>query len=457
VRRSLALIVDSDEQRRSCLAAAVASLGCDIREFLSPAEIVDAVGRLRPDLVLIGFLATGEQDVFAAVEQLRRADRRLPILLAVRGGSEAVAIGALRRGVKDYFAEPLDTMVVAASVRRCLSARDNRRAEDRGAGLPKAARAGPLIGDSPSMRRVQAYLSKVAQHDVTVLITGETGTGKELAAAQIHERSPRRNARFVSVNCAAIPDGLLESELFGHEGGAFTGASGPREGLLQLADRGTVLFDEIGDMGTAAQAKILRAIENREVYRLGGKRPIRVDVRVIAATNQDVERAVREGRFRSDLYFRLNVARVHLPPLRERRSDIRVLLDHYLQELNRRSTAKVDGFSPEALETLQAYDWPGNVRELKNLVEAVFVSPPTGRVEIGDLPETIRHRLRATSGLGEAERRRLIDALFEVNWNKSRAAELLHWSRMTLYRKMAQYSVVRSSASASRRSAVTPP
>jgi two-component system response regulator HydG/two-component system response regulator AtoC len=249
------------------------------------------------------------------------------------------------------------------------------------------------------------------------------------------------------VNCAAIPEGLVETELFGHEAGAFTGASGSRQGLLQSANGGTAFLDEIGDMGPAAQTKILRAIERQEVYRVGGRLPTTVDVRIVAATNQDLERAVDEGRFRKDLYFRLNVARVHLPPLRERSADIPGIVDHYLQAFNRGAEQVIEGFTPEALEALVTYDWPGNVRELRNLIEGLFVAPPPGRVRVDDLPPLFRERLRLHCRMPRADRARLLDALLAANWNKSQAAKMLHWSRMTLYRKMAKYSVVTSSPS----------
>jgi DNA-binding NtrC family response regulator len=245
------------------------------------------------------------------------------------------------------------------------------------------------------------------------------------------------------VNCAAIPDGLLESELFGHESGAFTGAVGRRDGLMQAADSGTMFLDEIADMGVQGQAKILRALETREVYRLGGKRPERLDVRFVAATNQDLERAVEEGRFRKDLYYRLAVVRVHLPALRERRSDIGLLLDHYLEQLNPEPTSAAT-LAEDTRQMLQAYDWPGNVRELKNLVEALFVAAPTHPIALDDLPDAFRASLRRMAAAGGAERRRLMDALLAANWNKSRAAKMLHWSRMTVYRKMAKYSVILS-------------
>lgn len=389
-------------------------------------------------------------EALAAVERLHAYDRRLPIILIVRDGSETLAVEALRAGVKDYFAEPVDTAALTTAIRRCLASRHSRPAVETSAAAGPAAAGRPesLITSTPAMRAVCAYLDRVAQSDATVLITGETGTGKELAARRVHEGSRRRHGRFIPVNCAAIPEGLLESELFGYEPGAFTGASRSREGLLQLADRGTAFLDEIGEMGPAAQAKILRAIETREVHRLGGRQPIPVDTRVIAATNQDLEREVDEGRFRKDLYYRLNVARVHLPPLRERRADIPALIDHYLRTLNRGTAASIDGFAPQTLDALVAYDWPGNVRELKNLIESLFVAPPSGRIRIEDLPQAFRDRLQRYCRLPAAERARLLDALLAADWNKSRAAEMLHWSRMTLYRKMAKYSVVTSDSAA---------
>src|SRR5262249_6694658 len=273
-----------------------------------------------------------EREALAVVERLHGYDRRLPIVLVATSGSEALAVAALRAGVADYYSEPIDYHSFAAGVTRCL--RNGRGSAAAAPRAPASHAALTLVGTSGVMRWMEEYLTKIADRDVTVLITGETGTGKEIAAALIHGRSRRRATALVTVNCAAIPDSLLEAELFGHESGAFTGAVGARPGLMQVADRGTLFFDEVGDMGLAAQAKVLRAIEAREVYRVGGKTPIALDIRVVAATNQDLERAVEDGRFRKDLYFRLNVARVHLPPLRERRSDIAALLDHYLREMN---------------------------------------------------------------------------------------------------------------------------
>jgi DNA-binding NtrC family response regulator len=438
-----AIIADSNEARRERLATAVARVGCAVRRVADPRRLTLEARGCVLHLAVVGFAAHEERAALEAIVRLREIDRRLPVLVVADRGSEEVAVAALRVGAKDYFHEPLDLASFAASARRCLMAVESRQPDRAPAGETPRQAAAWLVGVSPKMRKISDYLARVAEHDATVLLTGETGTGKELAAARIHDLSRRRKARFVSVNCAAIPDGLLESELFGHESGAFTGAVGRRDGLMQAADSGTMFLDEIADMGVQGQAKILRALETREVYRLGGKRPERLDVRFVAATNQDLERAVEEGRFRKDLYYRLAVVRVHLPALRERRSDIGLLLDHYLEQLNPEPTSAAT-LAEDTRQMLQAYDWPGNVRELKNLVEALFVAAPTHPIALDDLPDAFRASLRRMAAAGGAERRRLMDALLAANWNKSRAAKMLHWSRMTVYRKMAKYSVILS-------------
>jgi DNA-binding NtrC family response regulator len=442
VNRSLALVFDSDERRRECLSAALAR-ECAVHESARLSDLSPDAGRVHPTVVIIGFRDAESIDVLAAIDRLHAADRRLSVVLVTTPGSEDTAIAALRAGVKDYLREPLDKDALAACVRRCFASDASRRPPQRTARTASDPRD-RFIGSSGAMRALGDQLVRVAQSEATVLITGETGTGKELVAERIHDYSARRAGRFVSVNCAAIPESLLESELFGYESGAFTGAVRAREGLLQLANRGTIFLDEVGDLALQAQAKLLRAIETREVHRLGGTRPEKLDVRIVAATNQDLDSALEAGRFRKDLYFRLNVARIHLPPLRERRSDIVPLLEHYLRVLNRGPHAGAAGFSPEAIAALQTYDWPGNVRELKNLVEAILVSPRSDPLDIRDLPEDFRRRLQQLCSLPSAERRRLIDALLTAKWNKSKAATLLHCSRMTLYRKMAKYSVVTS-------------
>jgi DNA-binding NtrC family response regulator len=339
---------------------------------------------------------------------------------------------------------PFSYESLATTMNRCLS--DSLPQKSLAARNMTASRLNNgqrMIGASPLMRKINVYIEKVASTDSTVLITGESGTGKELVAELIHRNSPRQQNPFLRVNCAAIPDSLLESELFGYERGAFTGAHAFKEGQLKLADRGTVFLDEIGDMSPYAQAKVLRAIENREIQRLGGKGSIPLDIRLLAATNQDLEQLVSAGKFRKDLYFRLSVARIQLPPLRDRKEDIPCLFEHYIAELNRRFGLNVEGFTEEALAYLLDYDWPGNVRELKNLLEATFVTLPSQRIGIMDLPEPFRERSRQAEGPLPDERERVLSALVSTQWSRRKAAEQLHWSRMTLYRKMLKYDLIR--------------
>ena len=255
----------------------------------------------------------------------------------------------------------------------------------------------------------------------------------------VHRASPRRGKPLIPVNCAAIPETLVESELFGHERGAFTGAHASRQGKFQMAEGGTVFLDEIGDMDLGSQAKLLRAIESKEVYSLGSRTGMRINVRIVAATNQDPEQLVRENRFRKDLYFRLNVARVHLSPLRDRKEDIRLLVEHSIGELNRRFGYSVNGCTREAWDLLHRYDWPGNVRELKNLMEATFIGLSSAMISPADFPEAFHRHLEAADAADTGERERLVTTLFATNWNKSKAAKALQWSRMTLYRKIAKY------------------
>ncbi len=298
-----------------------------------------------------------------------------------------------------------------------------------------------MIGDSSIMRELKQDMLQIAKSQSTVLITGETGTGKELAAEFIHANSSRRKQAFVCINCAAIPDTLLESELFGHVKGAFTGADEYRDGLLVSANGGTILLDEIGDMSLCAQAKILRVVEKKEVCRVGSNRGVPLDIRFVAATNHDLEAMTNGGTFRKDLFYRLNVARIHLPPLRERAEDIPFLLRHYCRDLTRNTGSSVPEFSDECLRHLQSYGWPGNIRELKNMTEALFLKDLPRKIAIEDLPRHLRLFIENRADLSLPEREALVEALFSAKWNKSEAAKKLHWSRMTLYRKIAKYRI----------------
>jgi two-component system response regulator HydG len=300
-----------------------------------------------------------------------------------------------------------------------------------------------IVGESPAMATLAAYIPKVARSRAPVLVTGETGTGKERVAQAVHALSPRSAKPFVVINCGALPDSLIESELFGHARGAFTGAVGALRGKLIDADEGTLFLDEIGEMSLYAQARLLRVLETQEVHPLGGGPPRRVDIRVVAATNRHLEDEVAAQRFRADLFYRLNVARLNIPPLRERPGDVALLARHVIEEFNQRDNVHVKEPDPDLLAALMAYDWPGNVRELRNVIEAVFIDPPAGPVGFEHLPAAFRLQFgpyRQTTPA--SERTRLIDALERTNWNKAEAAKALNWSRMTVYRKLVKYDVV---------------
>ena len=343
-----------------------------------------------------------------------------PVFLITSKGSEELAVAALNAGISHYLRLPLTAEQLAIAFESVLPC------------LLSGSPAHGMVGNSHVMEDLRRYLQRAASFPTNVLITGETGTGKELVASFLHHHSSRAGKMLITINCAAIPNDLLESELFGHERGAFTGAHLAQQGKLQLADGGTVFLDEIGDLSLSAQAKILRLLETGEIQRLGASQPQRINVRFLSATNRDLE---ADPAFRRDLYFRLDVARVHLPPLRERSDDVLLLADHFRQHFDRKFGCRTTAFSEEAKNHLLRHRWPGNVRELRNLVEAAFIEPGPDAFGTLDLPA----RFCKSSAAPGDERARILAALTVTHWNRSRAAEQLQWSRMTLYRKMAQH------------------
>ncbi len=303
-----------------------------------------------------------------------------------------------------------------------------------------------IIGESAAIRSLRDSLPKIAARDCTVLITGETGTGKERIAEAIHQCSARRAREMICINCAALPEALLESELFGHEKGAFTGAVTRYPGKLRIADGGTLLLDEIGDMTLSCQAKVLRALETRQISAIGARTAHSVDIRMIASTNHELQPLIEQNQFRKDLFYRLNVVRLELPPLRERKEDIPLLVRHYVAHFNCALNERVEGVTPDAMGALMCYDWPGNVRELRNVIEFTFIDPRRV-LDVDQLPEHLRSdRLART----QPEKERLVAALCATKWNKSRAARELNWSRMTLYRKLHKYHLSDSNAPSGR-------
>jgi len=383
------------------------------------------------------------------LELLRAAKAISPdvdVILLTAFGTVEEAVKAMKDGAYDFLTKPFRREQLLKLVDKALERRDlieqNRALKQQ---LEDIRAKGQMIGASPSFRRMLTLIEQIADSSATVLIQGESGTGKELAARAIHERSARRTGPFVAVNCAALPDTLLESELFGYEKGAFTGAAGRKEGRFELAHGGTLFLDEVADLSLVTQPKILRVLQEGEFERLGGTRTLQVDVRIVAATNQDLAEMVKEKRFREDLYYRLNVITIRVPPLRERHEDIGVLAQHYLRVYAAKNGRKLEGFSNEALERLDSYAWPGNVRELENLIERSVLLARKDRIDAEDLPEEIAGVKRPPrdailglvgTSLAEIERRLLDETLRITGGNKTQAAKLLGIDVRTVARKL---------------------
>jgi DNA-binding NtrC family response regulator len=373
-----------------------------------------------------------------------------PLILITAFGDVSGAMEAIQRGAHDYVSKPFNVEELALTVQRALERRrllEESRTQRQGRPEGEGRALADIVGRSPAMLEVYKLVARVAPTLSTVLVVGESGTGKELVARAIHTHSPRAPGPFVAVNCSALSESLLESELFGHEKGSFTGASAQKRGLFEEADGGTLFLDEIGDVGAKMQAQLLRALQEGEVRRVGGSEPVKVDVRVVAATNRDLEAEVREGRFREDLWFRINVVTIRLPPLRERPGDIPLLVEHFLVKYASRERRREAGMAPEAAAALIRHNWPGNVRELENTVERALALSKDGFILSSDLPREI-----ATLGapqqppapslvddrptLAELERRYIDLVLRETGGNKKRAAEILGIDRRTLYRML---------------------
>lgn len=444
MKASTILVVERNDTLRKKLKQVLLQDGYHSIESSNTTEALGIIQHRVIHLVILGSLEGG-RDRFQIAQEIRQRNSAIPLILITHDSTEEIAIAAIKFGISDYFKQPVSFEEFAESVRQCLpGASSHPSFGTQGTPRQHLFDAEKFIGDCLPMREIKTYIRKVARTDSNVLITGETGTGKELTAELIHKNSPRNKHPFVCINCTAIPDSLLESELFGCERGAFTGADTLREGKLKQAEGGTVFLDEIGDMSIYHQAKILRVIESKQVQRLGGKGNIPLNIRIIAATNKNLEQMVSEGTFRKDLYYRLNVANIHLPPLKQRRDDIPVLLDHYVRELNNRFGHTIKGFSAHALKFFHSYDWPGNIRELKNLLESIMVNTDAGWISFQDLPESFRSRIIDTKISSEDEKDRLLAILLSTNWNKAEAARKLHWSRMTLYRKIERYQIIKN-------------
>jgi two-component system nitrogen regulation response regulator NtrX len=445
---STVLIVDDEIAIRETLEMILTYEKYQVLKAGSGAEALGVVEKQTPDVILLDVKMPG-MDGFEVLERLKQSGKGVPVIVISGHGNIETAVEAVKQGAYDFLEKPLDRSRLLVTVRNCL---DHRKARTVASTLVRQWRnSAPLVGESAGMRQVRAFIDKVGPSEGTVLITGENGTGKELVVRAIHQASSRRDGPLVEVNCAAIPRDLVESELFGHEKGSFTGADRQRIGKFEQADGGTLFLDEIGDMNEDAQAKVLKAVEESRFQRVGGGETRTVNVRIVAATNRDL--AEPDSGFRRDLFFRLNVLSIHLPPLREREGDVDLLLEWFMAELSGRLKVAPRRYAPETIAQLRAYSWPGNVRELRNLVERTLILASGSVIQPADLPLLPGARQTAVGG----------DSLFEASdfqdfkarsegaflqyklkenlYNVSRTAEVLGMQRSNLYKKITKYGL----------------
>jgi two-component system response regulator PilR (NtrC family) len=384
------LVVDDEESMRRLLEIALGKEGYRLALAESGKKAIDTFDKSSYDLV-ISDIKMPDMSGVEVLRHIKETDPSVPVIMVTAYASAETAVEALRLGAYDYLTKPFKLEELKANIRNALEkVRLKRENESLKRELKKTQGLDSMLGGSPSMLELFEHIKSVATTNSTVLITGESGTGKELAAKAIHLRSPRAAEPFVSINCGAVPETLLESELFGHLKGSFTGATTNHKGLFEVAHRGTILLDEIGEMSPTMQVKFLRVLQEKKIRRIGSTEELEVDVRILAATNKDLERGVQEKTFREDLYYRLNVIPIHMPPLRERREDIPLLANHFLLKACALTQKNVTKISDEAMERLQAYDWPGNVRELENVMERAVALETTSVVLLERLPQKVR-------------------------------------------------------------------
>jgi two-component system nitrogen regulation response regulator NtrX len=450
----LVLLLVGDPEVRDHVAGLLTAAGFRLASAESSDQALDIVESRQVDAAVVG-LDSLSTDLLG---DLRRKAPALPLLVLADAARIPEAVQALRDGAEDYLLLPPDPFELKARLGRILERHDlDSRIALLQDELYKNYGFKTLVRNSPAMRAVLERMLRVAPMRATVLISGESGVGKELVARAIHYNSPRRDSPFVAINCAAIAPGLIESELFGHEKGSFTGATEKQVGKFEQADRGTIFLDEVGDMSAKTQAKVLRVLQEGEVERLGSARTIKVDVRVIAATNKNLEEEIEKGHFREDLYFRLAVIPIFVPPLRERPGDISLLVRYYIEQLSRENNTRPKRITQAALDALQRYRWKGNIRELRNTVERLIIMSAGDAIDVSDLPDILRSPGGAPAKAGSdseaakagtlrefkdvSERAYLVSKLRENSWNISKTAEVIDTPRSNLYKKLEQYQI----------------
>ena len=449
--KSRILVIDDEAEIRRSVRMILEYEGYEVLEASSGPEGLTMVERETPDLVFLDIKMPG-MDGLDALQRIKASNETLPVVIISGHGTVSTAVEATKAGAFDFIEKPLASERVLVTIRNAL---DQTRLRDENKTLKRAVEIRhQMVGESAPLRQVWDSIKRAAPTNATVLLLGESGSGKELVARSIHRNSLRSRDRFVQVNCAAIPEELIESELFGHEKGSFTGATEKQIGKFEQADHGTIFLDEVGDMSPKTQAKVLRVLQEGEVERLGSARTIKVDVRVIAATNKDLEAEIEKGTFREDLYFRLSVIPIRVPPLRDRREDIPALVSHFADLFSRDNNRRPQRFTAAALEHMQKARWKGNVRELKNTVERLIIMTPGDAIDVDDLRDVIRLDAKAGSAEGDkerpgtlrefkesSERTFLVVKLRENNWNISKTAEVIGTPRSNLYKKLEQYGI----------------
>lgn len=447
------LVIDDEAAIRDSLRMILEYEGYECLVAASGPDGIAIVEKEAPDLVFLD-IKMPHMDGLEVLDRLKTVNEAVPVVMISGHATVSTAVDATKKGAFDFIEKPLASDRVLLTVRNAI---DQRRLQDENVTLKRAAEARhEMVGDSRALVQVREAISRAAPTTATVLILGESGVGKELVARAIHRNSLRARERFVQVNCAAIPEELIESELFGHEKGSFTGATEKQIGKFEQADRGTIFLDEVGDMSAKTQAKVLRVLQEGEVERLGSSKTMKVDVRVIAATNKNLEAEIEMGNFREDLYFRLSVIPIYVPPLRERPEDIPVLVRHFCELFSREGSFRLKRFTSAAMELMQQHRWKGNIRELRNTVERLLIMSRGDMVDAPDLRDVLRTEIKASVGGPEpprekpgtlrefketAERTFLVEKLRENAWNISRTAEVIGTPRSNLYKKLEQYQI----------------
>ena len=438
--QSRLLIVDDELSVRDSLGKWFHEEGYDVSTAESASDALTRLAESKWDAALVDIKMHGT-DGIELQKRMHEVDPELIVIMMTGYASVETAVAALKNGAYDYVTKPLDPDEIAHLVKKALA---HKKTEQENVRLretvAEVARPEDIVGQSTAMNRVYDAIETVGPTDATVLITGESGTGKELVARAIHHASPRRFHPLVVIHCGALTETLLESELFGHEKGAFTGAQYRKKGKFEIAEGGTVFLDEIGDISLKTQTDLLRVLQEREIVRVGSNQPIKVDFRCVAATNKDLERMIEEGKFRPDLFYRLNVFRIELPPLRERHDDIPILVNHFVHKFSQQMNKKISRVSPGAMNLLQQQPWAGNVRELENAIERAMVVAQEPEIRESDFVFKVAAVPNGTSkSLEEIERAHILRTLESVKWNQTRAAEILQIDRVTLHHKLKKY------------------